>query len=304
MYLEESQRRRMERMGYRFVGEHRHSAVKTCLWTKKSIVNEGVCYKEKFYGIRSHRCLQMSPSVPFCQQKCLFCWRDLSSTGKTWEGPNDEPADIIEGAIEAQRKLLCGYLGNERADKIKVMESQDPTNAAISLAGEPMLYPDMDGLLREFHRRNFTTFLVTNGLAPMNLEKLSEEPTQLYISLDAPDRDTYEEICRPQIPGAWDLLRGSLELMPSFSCRKVLRITAVRNINMKDPEGFARMIEVARPDFVEVKAYMYIGYSRRRLDIENMPLFYEVHEFAEELASASGMEIVDESRESRVVLLA
>ena len=54
-------------------------------------------------------------------------------------GPHDEPADIIDGAIEAQRKLLCGYLGNERADKIKVMESQDPTNAAISLAGELML---------------------------------------------------------------------------------------------------------------------------------------------------------------------
>lgn len=138
----------------------------------------------------------------------------------------------------------------------------------------------------------------------MNLEKLSEEPTQLYISLDAPDRDTYKELCRPQIPGAWDLLNSSLELMPSFSCRKVLRITAVRHINMKDPVGFARMIERARPDFVEVKAYMYIGYSRRRLDIENMPLFYEVHEFAEELAAASGMEIVDESRESRVVLLA
>lgn len=303
MYAEESQRR-MERMGYRFVGENRHSAVKTCLWTKKSIINEGVCYKEKFYGIRSHRCLQMSPSVPFCQQKCLFCWRDLSSTETAWNGPHDEPADIIDGAIEAQRKLLCGYFGNERADKIKVMEAQDPTNAAISLAGEPLLYPDMDGLLAEFHKRNFTTFLVTNGLTSSNLEALSVEPTQLYISLDAPDRETYEKLCRPQIPDAWDLLNRSLEIMPSFNCRKVLRITAVRDINMKKPEMFARMIERAQPDFVEVKAYMYIGYSRKRLEIDNMPLFYEVHEFADSIAESCGMEIVDESRESRVVLLA
>ncbi|MEJ8542331.1 4-demethylwyosine synthase TYW1 [Methanothermobacter wolfeii] len=302
MYSEEA-RQRMERMGYRFVGSNLHSAVKTCLWTKKSIINEGVCYKEKFYGIKSHRCLQMSPAVPFCQQKCLFCWRNLSSTRVQWEGPWDEPSEIIDGAVEAQRNLLCGYFGNEKADKRKVLEAQEPSNAAISLAGEPLLYPDMDGLLEEFHRRNFTTFLVTNGLAAENLESLSEEPTQLYISLDAPDRETYEELCRPQIQGAWELMNQSLELMPSFRCRRVLRITAVRNINMKRPELFADMIERARPDFVEIKAYMYIGYSRRRLEVDNMPLFYEVYEFAEKIAAESGMDIVDESRESRVVLL-
>jgi len=72
---------------------------------------------------------------------------------------------------------------------------------------------------------------------------------------------------------------------------------------MKRPELFADMIERARPDFVEVKAYMYIGYSRRRLEVDNMPLFYEVYEFAEKIAAESGMDIVDESRESRVVLL-
>lgn len=136
MYAEESQRR-MERMGYRFVGENRHSAVKTCLWTKKSIINEGVCYKEKFYGIRSHRCLQMSPSVPFCQQKCLFCWRDLSSTETAWNGPHDEPSDIIEGRLRPRGNSSGGYFGNERADKIKVLEAQDPTTLQYPLQVNP-----------------------------------------------------------------------------------------------------------------------------------------------------------------------
>jgi wyosine [tRNA(Phe)-imidazoG37] synthetase (radical SAM superfamily) len=29
----------------------------------------------EFYGIRSHRCLQMTPVVDQCTHNCLFCWR-------------------------------------------------------------------------------------------------------------------------------------------------------------------------------------------------------------------------------------
>ena len=42
---------------------HQHSAVKTCLWLRKSLRGEGNCYKGKFYGIRAHRCVQMTPSL-------------------------------------------------------------------------------------------------------------------------------------------------------------------------------------------------------------------------------------------------
>ena len=82
------------------------------------MVNEGVCYKEQFYGVQSHRCLQMSPAVPFCNQKCSFCWRDLSQTRIEWEGEYDDPKTIIEGAIKAQNNLLCGFGGNKKADKM------------------------------------------------------------------------------------------------------------------------------------------------------------------------------------------
>ena len=104
----------LEKKGYRFVGLKNHAAVKICHWTKKSIVNEGVCYKEKFYGIKSHRCLQMSPSISFCHHKCLFCWRDISITQTEWNEEYDEPADIIDGCIEAQKNLLCGFFGNSQ----------------------------------------------------------------------------------------------------------------------------------------------------------------------------------------------
>ncbi|MFB6069181.1 MAG: 4-demethylwyosine synthase TYW1, partial [Halobacterium sp.] len=38
-----------------------HTAVQTCGWTKNALRGEGTCYKYAFYGIRSHRCIQMTP---------------------------------------------------------------------------------------------------------------------------------------------------------------------------------------------------------------------------------------------------
>ena len=133
MAFTKEEQEKLEYSGYRFVGEHGHAAAKICHWTRKSMVNEGVCYKEQFYGVQSHRCLQMSPAVPFCNQKCSFCWRDLSQTRIEWEGEYDDPKTIIEGAIKAQNNLLCGFGGNKKADKKKLEESKKPTNAAKNL---------------------------------------------------------------------------------------------------------------------------------------------------------------------------
>jgi tRNA wybutosine-synthesizing protein 1 len=303
MSLNAENLKKLEKMGYRFVGNNKHSAAKVCHWTKKSILDEGVCYKQKFYGIESHRCLQISPSVPFCHQKCLFCWRDLSVTQTQWKGDFDEPGEIIDGCIDAQRNLLCGFFGNEKANPKKLQESQDPNNAAISLAGEPMLYPKMDDLIEEFHRRNFTTFLVTNGMTPEKLENLKEEPTQLYVSLDAPNKEIYNKLCDPQVENGWDNLNKSLDLLSSFDCRKVLRMTCVKGYNMQNVDEYADIIKRTNPDFVEIKAYMFVGYSRKRLTFENMPSNQEIYDFAGSVAEKCGLEIKDKAYESRVVLL-
>ena len=199
MTFTKEEQAKLEYSGYRFVGEHGHAAVKTCHWTRKSMVNEGVCYKEQFYGVKSHRCLQMSPAVPFCNQKCSFCWRDLSQTRVEWEGEYDDPKTIIEGAIKAQNNLLCGFGGNKKVDRKKLEESKKPTNAAISLAGEPTLYPEIDELIGEFHKQDFTTFLVSNGMYWEKLGNLENETTQLYVSLDAPNEQMYKKNWKTQI---------------------------------------------------------------------------------------------------------
>ena len=303
MLLSDKDIQNLEKKGYRFAGNKRHAAAKVCHWTRKSLVDEGVCYKEKFYGIKSHRCLQMSPSIPFCHQKCLFCWRDVSITGTKWNEDFDEPKKIIDDCIDAQRNLLCGYFGNSKVNMKKLKEAQEPNNAAISLAGEPMLYPKIEGLIEEFKRRNFTTFLVTNGMTPLKLKNMETEPTQLYLSVDAPNKDVYKKLCDPQVDKGWERLNRSLDLLSSFNCRTVIRTTCVKGYNMLKPEEYADIIERSNPDFVEIKAYMYVGSSRERLKLENMPLSSDIREFAESVAKLCGREIVNESRESRVLLL-
>lgn len=303
MSLNKKQVEKLESSGYRFVGSHNHAAAKICHWTKQSILDKGVCYKEKFYGIESHRCLQMAPAVPNCQQKCEFCWRDLSYTQTQWEGEYDDPKTIIDEAVKAQNNLLCGFFGNDKTNKEKLEESKTPTNAAISLAGEPMLYPEIDELIAEFNRRNFTTFVVSNGQCVDKLKNLENEPYQLYLSLDAPTKKIYNDVCQPQISEGWDNLNQSLNTLASFNSRTCIRTTCVKGRNMTNPEKYAELIKKASPDFVEIKAYMCVGSSRHRLTPDNMPTFDEVKSFAQKIGENCGKKIVNESEVSRVVLL-
>lgn len=296
----------LERSGYRLVGKHKHAAVKVCHWTRKSLLDRGVCYKEQFYGkelgVRSHRCLQLTPSLPFCDHKCVFCWRNVDITYPSWIGDVDEPSEILDGAVSAQRQLLSGFKGNPEVNMKKWFEAQEPKHCAISLAGEPTIYPKINELIEECHKRGMTSFLVTNGLHPEVLREL-REPTQLYISVVAPDEGTYEATCRPQVRDGWRRLNESLELMGSLSCRKVIRLTLVKGLNLKDVGGYSRLIERAEPDFVEVKAYFAVGFSRARLGPSFMASHEEIKAFAEELAKFIGYYPADESPASRVVLL-
>ena len=190
-----------------------------------------------------------------------------------------------------------------KTDKIKFREALRPKHVAISLAGEPTLYPYLSELIRSFHHRGFTTFLVSNGTVPEALTKLSAEPTQLYVSLCAYDETSFLKTCRPQIPKAWEKLNQTLDSLPSFRCPTVLRITLARHLNLSHPEEYARLIKKANPTYVEPKAYMHVGFSRMRLSFENMPSHQEIKDFAIKLAKETGYKILNEAPESRVALL-
>jgi len=216
----------------------------------------------------------------------------------------DDPSKIVENSIMAQRQLLSGYGGiPDRINKKKFEEAQNPNQVAISLSGEPTIYPRISDLIEEFNRRDFTTFLVTNGTLPERLESLDPLPTQLYLSLDAPDEEIYKRVCNPIIPDGWRKINETLNLFPSLNTRRVIRLTAVKGLNMVGVEKYSNLIRIAEPDFVEVKAYMFLGGSRRRLTLENMPSFDDVRRFSEELSEELGYGIKDQKEDSRVVLL-
>ncbi|MCD6434911.1 MAG: 4-demethylwyosine synthase TYW1 [Clostridiales bacterium] len=295
----------LEKMHYEIVGNH--SAVQICTWTKKSLLDEGYCYKQKFYGIQSHRCCQMTPALTFCDQKCVFCWRPHElNQGIEMKGKIDDPKDIIEGCIQAQRKKLSGFKGNPKINMKKFKEAQNPNQWAISLSGEPTLYPRLGELIDILNKKGDTTFLVTNGLHPEVLEKLAKEdklPYQLYVSLEAPNKELHKKINIPLLEDSWERLNKTLELLPKLNCRKVIRLTLIKELNDCCINEFAELIKKANPDFLEIKAYMYVGYSRKRLKLENMPYHKEVKEFSKKLAKELNWKIVDEKEESRVVLL-
>ncbi len=297
----------LKRQHYAVVGLN--TGVKLCDWLRKSLLDRGVCYKQDFYGIQSHRCLQMSPSVIWCTHRCIYCWRIQSGDEpelrwKEYPFPEayDDPEFIVENAVKAQRQLISGY--KPFANPRKYVEALNPNQAAISLSGEPTLYPVLGDLIHEFHRRHFTTFLVTNGTMPERLESLSELPTQLYITLPAPRREVYLKTSRPIIRDGWDRIQRSLEIMSTVQTRTVIRMTLTKGLNFREPEGYAKLIEKANPMFVELKAAMALGYARKRgMEDRGMLLHWEIREFAEELSKIIGYRLAGEKLPSRVVLL-
>jgi tRNA wybutosine-synthesizing protein 1 len=265
-YDEENETRKtLKKQGYHFVGTHKHSAVKTCLWLRKSIRGEGNCYKGKFYGISAHRCVQMTPSI-FCNQRCVHCWRPLEAFNiniRTEEVVWDSPEEIVEGCVREQRRLISGFKGSPKTNKDVFAEAEVPKHAAISLIGEPTLYPYLNELIQEFHSHGMTTFVVTNGTNPEVLREIS--PSQLYLSLNAPDEAIYKKVAHANY---WSQIKESLKEM-----RRKMHIGYSRK----------RLPRNAMPAHSRVKEF--------------------ASEIAEFLASASNYKIVDESEISRVVLI-
>jgi tRNA wybutosine-synthesizing protein 1 len=217
----------------------------------------------------------------------------------------DNPKEIMDGCIEEQRKILQGFAGNSKTSAKKFYTAMRPRHVAISLCGEPMLYPYLGDLIDDINSRKMSSFLVTNGSLPQKINALLEndqQPTQMYMTLAAPDEETLRKTSFPFFNDAWERLMKSSMLLQNFR-RSVIRLTLVRNLNFHSPEKYAQIIEKSAPDFVEVKSFMAVGGAQGRLPYDSMLSQDEIDEFASIIEKNSSYKISDKQKESRVALL-
>jgi tRNA wybutosine-synthesizing protein 1 len=296
----------LEKMHYALVGNS--SAVQVCSWTKKSL-NEGrSCWKEKFYGIDSHRCCQMSPAVMWCENSCLHCWRPIEyNLGSSMKGVKiDDPKEILDKIVEARKQLMIGHKGDKKISKKKLEEAFKPNLFTLSLSGEATLYPKLPDMIKEIRNRKAISFIVTNGQNPEMIKRLEKEgalPTQLTISTNAPNEKLFKIWHNSKKKEAWKKFNETLNLVGELKgkTRRAIRLTLVKELvkktakegnsklnkisNMREEHAkqYSNLIKKANPDFIHIKGFKALGYSRKRLDYEKQPFHKEVRAFTKKL---------------------
>ncbi|KAK6213991.1 Fe-S oxidoreductase [Pestalotiopsis sp. IQ-011] len=276
----------LTKQGYTIVGSH--SGVKICRWTKSALRGRGSCYKYSFYGIASHQCMETTPSLS-CSNKCVFCWRHgTNPVGTTWRWVVDPPEMIFNGVKEGHYKKIKMMRGVPGVRAERFEEAMRIRHCALSLVGEPIFYPHINEFLGMLHAERISSFLVCNAQHPDQLEAL-KAVTQLYVSIDASNKESLRKIDRPLHRDFWERFQRCLDILREkrFKQRTVFRLTLVKGFNVdEEVEGYANLVERALPCFVEIKGVTYCGTSSSAgagLSMANVPFYAEVQEFVEAL---------------------
>eukprot|EP01061_Rhynchopus_euleeides_P042587 TRINITY_DN74281_c0_g1_i1.p1 TRINITY_DN74281_c0_g1~~TRINITY_DN74281_c0_g1_i1.p1 ORF type:complete len:671 (+),score=295.96 TRINITY_DN74281_c0_g1_i1:84-2015(+) len=297
-------RRALTKQGYNLIGSH--SGVKLCRWTKAQLRGRGGCYKHTFYGITSYECMEMTPSLA-CANKCVFCWRHHTNpVSKEWKWKTDDPDFLVSKAVEGQRAMIKPLKGVPGVMPERFEAAMNPSHCALSLVGEPIIYPEINTLVDKLHEREISSFMVTNAQFPEKIEEL-RPVTQLYISVDAATKESMKAIDRPIFEDFWDRFLRGVDAMRNKGQRTVFRLTLVKSWNVSEIENYAQLIQRGQPDFVEVKGVTWCGESTAsNLTMSNVPFHKEVIEFCTQLADACGAqyELACEHEHSCCVLIA
>ncbi|NXK08641.1 TYW1 synthase, partial [Herpetotheres cachinnans] len=289
--------------GYKLIGSH--SGVKLCRWTKSMLRGRGGCYKHTFYGIESHRCMEATPSLA-CANKCVFCWRHHTNpVGTEWRWKMDQPEMILQEAIENHQNMIKQFKGVSGVKADRFEEAMAAKHCALSLVGEPIMYPEINRFVKLLHQYSISSFLVTNAQFPDEIRNL-EPVTQLYVSVDASTKESLKRIDRPLFKDFWQRFLDSLKALSEKQQRTVYRLTLVKAWNVDELKAYADLISLGKPDFIEVKGVTYCGESSASsLTMANVPWHEEVVRFVQELADLiPDYEIACEHEHSNCLLIA
>ncbi|NXP52496.1 TYW1 synthase, partial [Heliornis fulica] len=296
-------REALTKQGYKLIGSH--SGVKLCRWTKSMLRGRGGCYKHTFYGIESHRCMEATPSLA-CANKCVFCWRHHTNpVGTEWQWKMDQPEMILQEAIENHQNMIKQFKGVSGVKADRLAEAMSVRHCALSLVGEPIMYPEINRFVKLLHQHSISSFLVTNAQFPDEIRNL-EPVTQLYVSVDASTKESLKRIDRPLFKDFWQRFLDSLKALSEKQQRTVYRLTLVKAWNVDELKAYADLIALGKPDFIEVKGVTYCGESSAsNLTMANVPWHEEVVHFVQELADLiPDYEIACEHEHSNCLLIA
>lgn len=151
-------------------------------------------------------------------------------------------------------------------------------HCALSLVGEPIMYPHINEMIDLLHSKNISSFLVTNAQFPDEIKSL-EPVTQLYVSVDAATKESLKKVDRPLFKDFWErflaclrALKDKVHIRFFFKItyhsiifikgqRTVYRLTLVKGYNTEEIEQYAKLVELGDPDFIEVKVTEKLFFS-------------------------------------------
>jgi len=295
-------RKSLTKQGYKIIGSH--SGVKLCRWTKAMLRGRGGCYKHTFYGIESHRCMETTPSLA-CANKCVFCWRHHSNpVGTEWRWKMDSAEFILQGALDNHYKMINEFKGVPGVLPEKLAEGMEAKHCALSLVGEPIMYPEINKYVKLLHSKGISSFLVTNAQFPDAIREMGP-CTQTYVSIDASTKDSLKKIDRPLFKDFWERFIDSLKELSKKGQRTVYRLTLVKGMNVEEMENYAELVALGKPDLIEIKGVTFCGSSKASsLTMGNVPWHDEVISFVKDFTSRlPDYEIASEHEHSNCVLV-
>ncbi len=202
----------------------------------------------------------------------------------------DAPELIVEGALAKHAAMVKEFKGTPGVIPARWAAAAVPRHCALSLVGEPIMYPHINALLRLLHGRRISTFLVTNAQFPDAIAAL-EPVTQLYVSIDAPTREALRAVDRPLFADFWERFLGCLDALRAKRQRTVYRLTLIAgpegNMGRGAAAAYAALIARGAPELIEVKGVTWSGVSDgSNLTMASVPWHADVKAFCEELAAA------------------
>lgn len=100
--------------------------------------------------------------------------------------------------------------------------------------------------------------------------------TQLYVSVDASTKDSLKKIDRPLFKDFWERYIDSLRALSEKGQRTVYRLTLVKAFNTDEIENYAKLVEIGKPDFIEIKVMLcnFSQHAQGELFVSPICLFH------------------------------